>query len=80
MAELITVPTFTFNQGKANDGDYEENPISVDFYNGSIILRQDGSFDQQEKIVIHPKYLDALFKEIKKHRPEAEHMVSKLIN
>jgi hypothetical protein len=72
MANLITVPTFIFNQGKP-DGDLDyERPIHVDYYNGSICLRQDGDFEEQEQILISPQYLDKLFKEIKKHQADAE--------
>lgn len=70
--ELITVPTFTFNQGDIFQDAETERPISVDFYKDSIVLRQDGNFDQQEQILIHSKYLDALFKAIKKHKMEAD--------
>jgi hypothetical protein len=76
MSELITVPTFTFSQGKPGD-DVFESPIHVDFYNGCIVLRQDGEYTQQEQINILPQHLDALFREIKKHRPEAEHFLTK---
>lgn len=72
MTDLITVPTFTFRQGKHSDNSFEENPIQVSFYNGSIELRQEGEFDQDESILISPKYLDALFKSIKKSLPEAK--------
>jgi len=33
MTDLITVPTFTFRQGKNSDGSFEENPIQVSFTN-----------------------------------------------
>lgn len=73
MASLITVPTFTFNQGDVfNQDEHSERPIHVDYYNGSICLRQDGDFVSQEEIIISPKHLDALFKEIKKHQKDAE--------
>lgn len=74
MADLITVPTFTFNQGDVFSGEdlQAERPIHVDYFNGSIQLRQDGEFDEQEKILISDAFLDKLFKEIKsirrKHR------------
>lgn len=42
MTELITVPTFVFSQGKLGDVDFE-TPIHVDYYNGTIVLRQDGN-------------------------------------
>jgi hypothetical protein len=73
--KLISVPTFTFNQGDIyGDADWER-PINVDFYNGSIVLRQDGEYDIQEEILIHPKYLDAIFRAIKKHKIEAEKLL-----
>lgn len=73
MAELITVPTFTFNQGYVFSVEWDiEYPISVDFYDGCICLRQEGQYDKQEEIKIHPKYVKALFKEILKHQPDAE--------
>jgi len=69
--ELTTAPTFTFKQGKHSDGSFEENPIQIEFYNGAIVLRQEGAFDLDESISISPKYLDKLFKAIKKNLPEA---------
>lgn len=72
MSELITVPTFTFRQGKNSDSTFEENPITVSFYNGSIELSQEGAFDTDEKILLSPNYIDALFKAIKKNMPEAK--------
>lgn len=78
MAELITCPTFEFKQGDIFSGvDNAEKSIHVDFYNGSIQLRQDGEYDQQEKILILPENLDKLFKEIKKHLPDALVMLKK---
>lgn len=74
--KLISVPTFTFNQGDMLLDNEFERPISVDFYNGCIVLRQDGEFENQEEILISPKFLDALFKEIKKHKPEAEGLLA----
>jgi hypothetical protein len=77
MAKLITVPTFIFQQGDMWDQEGDsEKPIHVDYYNGSICLRQDGEYEKQEEIIISPKYLNALFKEIKKHLPEAEAMLN----
>jgi hypothetical protein len=74
MPELITVPTFTFNQGDIINGDVDvEVPISVDYYNGCICLRQDGDYDKQEEIKIHPKHVKAFFKEVLKHLPDAEY-------
>ena len=73
MSKLITVPTFTFNQGGIFNSDNEvERPISVDFYNGAICIRQDGEYDVQEEIIIHPKFVAAFFKEVLKHKKEAD--------
>lgn len=72
MSDLTTVPTFTYRQGKHSDGNFEENPIQVEYYNGAIILRQEGAFDIDENISISPKHLDALFRAIKKNMPEAK--------
>lgn len=74
--ELITVPTFVFPQGKLGDEDYER-PIHVDYYNGSICLRQDGELDQQEIIHLLPDQVDALFREIKRHKKNAEAMLKR---
>jgi len=74
--ELITVPTFTFNQGNVWNSETEvERPISIDFYNGTIVLRQDGEFDAQEQINIHPAYFEKLVKAIRKNLPEANKML-----
>jgi hypothetical protein len=64
MAELITVPTFTFNQG--DPFDYEiisEYPITVKYYSNEVELVQNG-----KTIIIRYEFLDSLFKEIKKHK------------
>lgn len=72
MATLITVPTITVNQGDPfNQEELSEKPVHVDFYDGSIVLRQDGDYKQQEEILISPKYFEAIFKEIRKHLPKA---------
>jgi len=67
MAELITSPTFTFNQGDVFDG--AEEPIQVVYWdNGDVIeLRQDKSV-----VLIQEDQLNVLFKEILKHLPEAK--------
>lgn len=76
MADLMTVPTFVFNQGDVFDENGAERPIHVDYYNGSICLRQyDG--DVKEEIIISEDYLHSLFKEIKKHLPDAQHFLNK---
>lgn len=77
MSKLITVPTFTFEQGDVYSDAEHERPIHVDFYNGCICLRQKGEFDQDEEIKIHPQFLNALFKEIKRHKPDAELVLNK---
>ena len=74
--ELITVPTFTFNQQDAEKDVWEE-PISVDFYNGTICLRQNGNYDEQENINISVEYFEALFKAIRKYKPIAEDILAK---
>lgn len=62
--ELITVPTFTFFQG---DHGASEPSIQVSYYAGDIIeLQQD-----DDVIHIEISQLNNLFKEIKKHIPEA---------
>lgn len=70
--ELITVPTFTFNQGDQFIDSEFERPISVDFYDGSIVLRQDKENDIQNQILIHPKYFNDLLREIKRHKKDAD--------
>lgn len=74
--ELITVPTFTFNQGEFGETDWEK-PIQVSFYNGQIELSQDGEYDDPERITLHPDHFMQLFKEIKKHFPEALEMLNR---
>lgn len=71
MTQLISVPTFVFPQGKLGDDDYEV-PIHVDYYNGTIVLRQEGEYEQPEEIKLSPKMVEKLFKEIKRHRSDAE--------
>jgi hypothetical protein len=71
MADLITVPTFTYNQGRPGDKSFE-SPIQIEFYNGTITLCQDGGYDVQERINIHPEHFEKLVKEIRKHLPEAK--------
>lgn len=73
--KLITVPTFIFNQGDMLIDDCFERPIHVDFYDNCISLRQDGEYKQQEEIVISPKHIKALFREIIKHQKEATHFL-----
>lgn len=71
-SQLITVPTFTFNQGDMfEDGEFER-PVSVDFYNGCICLRQDGDYPIQETIKIHPAFFEKLVKAIRRHKVEAD--------
>lgn len=68
--KLITVPTFTFRQGQFGD-DVFEKPIQVSFYNGAISLTQEGDYDQDEEIILHPDFVNKLFKAIQKNMPEA---------
>lgn len=78
MAELITVPTFTFNQGDIFSGEGNaERPIHVDFYSNGIALRQDGEYEHQDNIHIGYEFLEPFFKEIKKHLPEAKKMLDR---
>lgn len=64
--ELITVPTFNFNQGDVLEGG--EQPIQVCYYNVDLVeLTQEG-----KSIIIRHQDLDRLFKEIKRHIPEAK--------
>lgn len=72
MSELITVPTFTYHQGKHSNDTLVENPIRIEYYNGTICLKQDGGYDTEETINIDPDHLVQLFRAIKKHLPEAE--------
>jgi len=64
MSELITVPTFVFDQ---ENEDVNEYPIRVSYYNGSIELAQ-----RDNAIILHPEFVKQLFKEIIKHQPNAE--------
>lgn len=67
MPELTTVPTFTFPQGDTFQGDINaEYPIEVKYYNGTIELCQNDN-----AICIGMDFVNALFKEVKKHLPEA---------
>ncbi len=73
MAELTTVPMFVFYQGNPWEQEFpSEYPIEVKFYNGTISLEQEGN-----SIKIQPEYFERLFKEIRKHRPAAEHELNK---
>lgn len=75
MAELITVPTFTFSQGDVYDG--AEYPIQVCYYNDTedklIVLNQEDRYVQFSSI----KQLKKLVKEIEKHLPSAITMLDK---
>lgn len=68
MPELITVPCFNFSQGDpfAGEGNVEY-PIQVLYYNGMISLEQGGN-----SINILPEHFEALVRQIRKHKPEAE--------
>lgn len=74
MAHLTTVPTFNFNQ-LDEDGCAIEGPIQVSYYNGSIEIKM---VDETcSAVVVHPDNVKALFKEIMKHMPEAQHYLTK---
>lgn len=79
MTYLTTVPTFTFRQGSLFNGDTDsERPITVEFYNGCILLKQEGGgYTKDEQINIHPKFLKAFCKEIQKRLPEAEEWLAR---
>lgn len=67
MQDLITVPTFTFDQGDIWDGENNsERPIQVLYYDGTICLNQNGN-----EVLISPAHFENLFKAIRKHLPEA---------
>jgi hypothetical protein len=67
MPNLITVPTFTFDQGDPFDQDpTSERPIHVLYYSGTIALEQNG-----EQVLISPAHFEKLVKAIRKHLPEA---------
>lgn len=70
--ELITVPTFEYKQGTHKDDNFQENPIRVEYYDGSICLKQEGHFTEDETILISPEHLDSLFKAIKKNLTDAK--------
>lgn len=76
MPDLITVPTFTFNQGDQFEG--AEQPIQVCYYNNQegkplIELNQDGRYINFTSI----DELQELVKEIKRHHSEADKYLSK---
>ncbi len=76
MTNLITVPTFTFNQGDIFEG--AEPPVQVCFYNGTddkalIEISQEGRYVNFTSI----DELKQLVKLIQKHLPEAEHKLNK---
>lgn len=77
MSDLTTVPTFTYRQGKHSDDSFKENPIQVEFYNGTIGLRQEGCYEQDECININHDHVKGLFKAILKHMPEAQYWLDK---
>ena len=69
--ELITVPTFTFNQGELGGIDWDY-PIQVSYYNNGVELIQEGN-----SVVVDYAHLNNLFKEIKKHLKEAKQILDK---
>lgn len=68
--QLITVPSFVFDNGT-------EIPIQVNYYNGSIELRQAGNFDTPETIMLDPSEVKSLIKAIIKHQPEANEWLNR---
>lgn len=71
MADLITVPTFTFKQGDPFEGG--EYPIQVLYWNDDMVeLNQKGN-----EVLIRAEYLRKLVKEIERHLPEAKKKLSK---
>ena len=67
MAELITVPTMTFHQDDS-EGQFLENPLQVQYYNGTICIEQKDTWH----INISPELAKKFFREVLKHMPEAE--------
>lgn len=66
--ELTTVPTFNFPQGDPFMQEVSsEHPITVRYFNDEVIeLEQEG-----RTVVISARFLNGLFREIKRHLPEA---------
>lgn len=73
MNQLITVPTFTFEQGDPWEQEPDsERPIQVLYYDNCISLEQNG-----ESVLISPAHFENLFKAIRKHLPEANKALKK---
>lgn len=73
MPHLITTPTFQYQQGELFEEQGAEYPINVIYYDdGCITLEQGG-----HSVTTNKKWLDGLFREIKKHIPAAEKHLSK---
>jgi len=66
MANLVIVPNFMYDQGDVFDGG--EAPIQVLYYNDDLVELKQGD----DKVLIRAKDLNKLFREIKKHLPEAQ--------
>lgn len=76
MGNLITAPTFQFKQGELYEDEGAEYPVQVVYFNDGVI-----SLEQNDNsIVLSKKWLDGLFKAIKKHLPEAEKELTKKAN
>ena len=76
MTQLITVPTFTFEQGDIHEG--YELPVSVLYYNGRdndpmIVLSQEG----REVLFTDLKVLKKLVRLIGEHQDEAKRKLNK---
>lgn len=67
MNELITVPSTLFYQGNPDWCGESENPIQINFYNGTVELKQGNN-----SVIIADEEIDKLLKVIKKNRVEAD--------
>lgn len=69
--ELITVPTFIFNQGELLTDNDSEFPIQVTYWNDGEMVELKTLNYTNESIIIRTKDLKSLFKEIERHLSEA---------
>lgn len=65
MAELITVPSFVYEQ-------YGEGALQVNYYNGTIEIKQ-----YDDSILIKDDSFEKLFREIRKHKNEAKEILDR---
>lgn len=68
---LSRLPHFTFYQDEYEG--FQEDPVNVTYYNGTIELEQNGN-----EIMIEPHHLKSLMKSVLKNLPEALAMLEKL--